>query len=82
MKRLMFLLLLSAMPLQAREVKEFDAKWRFALGDPKGADAGAFDDSSWRLLDVPHDWAFEADYAKDGEQTDKGGMCIDEIEVR
>ncbi|MCK4563570.1 MAG: hypothetical protein KAU94_02710 [Verrucomicrobia bacterium] len=37
MKRLMFLLLLSSMPLQAREVKEFDAGWRFTLGDPKGA---------------------------------------------
>ena len=56
-----------------REVRGFDADWRFALGDPDGAEAPGFDDGSWRLLSVPHDWAFEADYTPDGAQTDRGG---------
>ncbi len=37
----------------------FDEDWRFAIGDPAGAQAPAFDDSGWRLLDVPHDWSVE-----------------------
>jgi beta-galactosidase len=35
----------------------FDAGWRFALGDPPGAEAGSFDDSGWTSIDVPHDWS-------------------------
>ena len=39
--------------------QSFDADWRFLRGDAPGAEAPAFDDSSWRLLDVPHDWSIE-----------------------
>jgi len=52
---------------------DFDGDWRFALGDPAGSEAVAFDDSSWRELSVPHDWAFEADYAEDAAQGPQGG---------
>lgn len=31
--------------------------WRFARGDHQGAEAPAFDDSSWQPVRVPHDWA-------------------------
>ncbi len=37
----------------------FDADWRFLRGDAPGAEQPAFDDSSWRALDVPHDWSIE-----------------------
>src|SRR5207248_3049378 len=47
----------------------FGADWRFALvnaadiTDPTGADNNAyqpgFDDSSWRTVDVPHDWSIQ-----------------------
>ena len=57
----------------AREVIDFDAHWKFALNDQPGANVPAFDDSDWRVLNVPHDWAFEADYAEDAAQTDRGG---------
>ncbi|YCM46563.1 glycoside hydrolase family 2 TIM barrel-domain containing protein [Verrucomicrobiaceae bacterium 227] len=50
-----------------------DEEWRFALGDHPGAEVVGFSDADWRTLDVPHDWAFEADYAPDAAQTDKGG---------
>jgi beta-galactosidase len=36
-----------------------DAGWRFALGDPQGAEQARFDDRQWRRLDVPHDWSIE-----------------------
>lgn len=37
----------------------FDAGWRFFRGDSPGADVVKFDDSGWRLLDLPHDWSIE-----------------------
>jgi beta-galactosidase len=37
----------------------FDFDWRFAENDQSGAEQPAFDDSKWRLLDVPHDFSIE-----------------------
>ncbi|MGA8939102.1 MAG: sugar-binding domain-containing protein [Acidobacteriaceae bacterium] len=41
--------------------KQIDADfgWRFSLGDPAGAQDPNFDDSSWRTINVPHDWSIE-----------------------
>jgi beta-galactosidase len=39
-----------------------DAGWRFKLGDFAGADRAEFDDSSWRSLDVPHDWGIDGPF--------------------
>jgi beta-galactosidase len=36
-----------------------DADWRFFRGDIPGVEAPDFNDSTWRLLDVPHDWTIE-----------------------
>ena len=35
----------------------FTDDWRFHRGDLDGAEAAAFDDTLWRVLDVPHDWS-------------------------
>jgi len=37
----------------------FDNDWRFFRGNAEQAEQVAFDDSSWRLLDLPHDWSIE-----------------------
>jgi len=37
----------------------FDSGWRFLRADAPGAEAPAFADSSWRTLDVPHDWSVD-----------------------
>ena len=37
----------------------FDEDWRFFRGDTAGAEKVKFDDSSWRRLDLPHDWSIE-----------------------
>lgn len=40
----------------------FDANWRFYKGDAKGAQQPGFDDSNWKLLRLPHDWAIEGPF--------------------
>ena len=33
--------------------------WKFHRGDLPGAEAAAFDDSTWRTVNLPHDWSVE-----------------------
>jgi beta-galactosidase len=47
---------------QVRQLISMDAGWRFSRGDFAGAERAAFDDSSWRKLDVPHDWGIEGPF--------------------
>jgi beta-galactosidase len=37
----------------------FDSGWRFHRGDVPGAESPEFDDSTWRRIDLPHDWSIE-----------------------
>jgi beta-galactosidase len=37
----------------------FDQGWRFHLGDPPEGRGREPDDSTWRVLDLPHDWSIE-----------------------
>ena len=39
--------------------RSFDTGWRFFRVDTPGAEDPAFDDSDWRVLDLPHDWSIE-----------------------
>lgn len=39
--------------------QNFDNGWKFHLGDIPEASNFDFDDSSWRSLDLPHDWSIE-----------------------
>ncbi len=39
--------------------RNFDSNWHFLRGDAAGAALPDFDDSQWRILDVPHDWTIE-----------------------
>ena len=52
--------------LQNRTIS-FDQNWHFLKGDPSGAESPSFDDSGWRLLDLPHDWSIEDLPGQDGE---------------
>ncbi len=49
--------------------------WLFSSGDIPEASGRDYDDSSWRRLDLPHDWAFENGFSEDGAQSDKGGYA-------
>ena len=53
-----------------RIVEDIDCGWRFALGDQPAWFSPAVDDSSWRLLNVPHDWSIEGDYSRTNSTTE------------
>ncbi len=40
----------------------FNEGWKFYKGEAEGAESPRFDDSSWRSLDLPHDWAIEGPF--------------------
>jgi beta-galactosidase len=46
-------------PDRVRGIIPFDAGWLFIVGDPAGANGTTFADTSWRALNVPHDWSIE-----------------------
>ena len=53
---------------------DFNAGWRFALGDPAGAQQPGFDDSAWRRVDLPHDWSIELDPTPEGRHEQRHGL--------
>jgi beta-galactosidase len=59
---------------QTRIIKSFDADWRFFKGDAVGAEVCGFDDSSWRKLDVPHDWSIEGPFDPKNPTGGAGGF--------
>lgn len=56
-----------------RQVVDFNASWKFHLGDVPDAKNPLFKDDSWRSLNVPHDWSIEGDFSKDHPATPGGG---------
>ena len=75
MKRHYFSLLLCAAfaAQMSAEVRPINKHWKFMLGDVPAAQKANYDDASWRMLSLPHDWAFENGYSVDGAQGDQGG---------
>jgi hypothetical protein len=47
-----------------RQRQNIDFDWRFHLGDVPAASAPEFVDTFWRLLDVPHDFSAEGEFAR------------------
>lgn len=37
----------------------FDAGWRFHRGGAQGAEMPDYNDTKWRIVDLPHDWSIE-----------------------
>ena len=62
----------------------FDRDWRFHLGGEPFAFSSEwmgrdFDDSSWRLLDVPHDWSIELPRDPVSPGGTEGGFFVDGV---
>lgn len=56
-----------------RSTSNFGLNWSFNLGDvPNGQDP-AFDDSKWRVLNLPHDWSIEGEFSESNPATPGGG---------
>lgn len=51
----------------------FNDGWRFALSLDNNAANPNFNDNSWRLLDLPHDWAIEGNFSPDNPSGTAGG---------
>jgi len=51
--------LATAIKSEGRTDLLFNAGWLFYRDSLEQAEQPGFDDSSWRLLDLPHDWSIE-----------------------
>ena len=76
-----YILLLGFIPMllmacQERNVRtrdSFNQDWKFNLGDVPEASGTDFDDSQWRTLNLPHDWAIEGSFSADNPAGAGGG---------
>ena len=68
-------MLLTALTTLARERKNFDAGWRFILADSAQMATPTYNDTHWRILDLPHDWAIEGDFYA-GNPSGAGGGAL------
>lgn len=76
--RLLGILLLSLFAVEQAAAADsrsvnFDKGWRFALGDSESFSSGDFDDSGWRSLNLPHDWAIEGNFSQENPSGTGGG---------
>ena len=60
---LAMVLALTATPSQAADRRLIDDGWLFVLGDEAKMSETSYDDSPWRRLNLPHDWAVEGDFS-------------------
>lgn len=63
----------SCRAISPRKVHDFCKDWRFNLGDVASAEQSAYNDASWRLLDLPHDWSIEGTFDPKNPATTGGG---------
>ena len=70
---LMMMAYATAVAAQQRATRDFDAGWKFHLGDVPGGEAVAFSDTSWRALELPHDWSIEGEFSGENPAGAGGG---------
>ncbi len=75
MKRLLCLVtvICTLTNIEARQRQSFDADWFFVLADTARMSQTDYDDSFWRRLDLPHDWAIEGDFHAGNPSGASGG---------
>ena len=54
--------------------ENFDAGWKFHLGDIPHAEVSNFNDQKWRNLNLPHDWSIEGSFRPDNPSGHQGGL--------
>ncbi len=65
--------LCSILLVQARDRMCFDAGWRFLQADSACMSEDKYDDTHWRQLNLPHDWAIEGDFLVSNPSGASGG---------
>lgn len=61
-------------PSAPRQVLAADSGWKFMLGDPANAETTAFTDTTWRTVNLPHDWSIEGRPEKSNPTGSGGGF--------
>ncbi len=56
-----------------RQIDYFNDNWKFNLGNIELAKDSDFDDSEWRTLTLPHDWAIEGEFSQNNPSGTGGG---------
>ena len=56
-----------------RRVIDFNKSWRFCLGNAVSWKEPAFNDKTWRSLDLPHDWSIEGRFDSTHPAGNAGG---------
>jgi beta-galactosidase len=62
-----------AAPPGNRQRLLMDANWKFSQTDTTGADKPSFNDSKWRILNLPHDWSIENTFNQNAPTSGGGG---------
>src|SRR5919112_1423679 len=58
---------------QVRKKESFNKNWRFILDSVNSYAGTGINDTSWRKLNLPHDWSIEGTFSKDNPATASGG---------
>jgi beta-galactosidase len=64
---------------RVRQIIPLDRNWLFNKGDASGADGAAFADSTWRPVNLPHDWSVEGPFSQSAPMTGRGGYLASGI---
>ncbi len=75
----MWLCMMCCLSIGATQVERkqlFNEGWKFWLGDEATASSVGFDDASWRMLTLPHDWSIEHDFDVKYPSGNDGGYVM------
>ncbi|MBN2212889.1 MAG: DUF4982 domain-containing protein [Bacteroidales bacterium] len=70
---LFMLLVFACKPVETRKTVGFNSTWKFFLGENDSAMFPGYDDSAWRILNLPHDWSIEGEFRPEHPATPGGG---------
>lgn len=59
--------------MHIRSVSSFNNDWKFYLGDVDNGALESLDDTNWRTLNLPHDWAVEGEFSPNNPSGTGGG---------
>ncbi len=53
--------------------QKFTKEWKFILDNSEQFSSPDFDDSDWRVLNLPHDWSIEGEFSRENPASPGGG---------
>ncbi len=80
MKKILYISLMMMLMISCQRPAEngtdrricMDGQWKFHYGEVSDAFETSFDDSQWRVLDLPHDWSVEKPFSRELGTTANG----------